>query len=84
VGPAADPCRFAAAAGAGAALCGHHRAERTLCADPANRARQVASAWNWACKNVPGWRGQLLERNGLSRAESLDRMSEEYDKLTKI
>jgi hypothetical protein len=41
-----------------------HRTERTLCADPADRARQVASAWNWACQNVPGWPGQPLTRAG--------------------
>jgi integrase len=38
--------------------------ERTLCADPAARARQVAAAWNWACENVPDWPGQKLTRAG--------------------
>ena len=41
-----------------------HRTERTLCADPADRARQVASAWNWACQSVPDWPGQTLTRTG--------------------
>jgi hypothetical protein len=28
-------------------------AERTLCADPGERARQVAATWNWACQRGP-------------------------------
>jgi hypothetical protein len=38
--------------------------QRTLCADAAARARQVASAWNWACQNLPDWPGKLLTRSG--------------------
>lgn len=51
-----------------------HRTERTLCADPADRARQVASAWNWACQNVPGWPGQRLTRTSCA-----DRYSFPFD-----
>lgn len=36
--------------------------QRTLCADAAERARQVAKAWNWACQRVPDWPGALLTR----------------------
>jgi integrase len=34
--------------------------ERTLCSDPADRARQVTATWNWACEHVPGWPEQRL------------------------
>jgi integrase len=46
-------------------------AARTLCADPAARARQVASTWNWACQHVPDWPGRLLIRTGRSDRYSL-------------
>lgn len=36
--------------------------DRTICADPAKRALQVAKAWNWACQHLPEWPGQLLNR----------------------
>ncbi len=37
-------------------------ATRTLCADPAARACQAATNWNWACQTVPHWPGQPLIR----------------------
>ncbi len=37
-----------------------HCATRTLCRDPAARARQVATTWNWAHQHVPNWPGQPL------------------------
>ena len=37
-------------------------ATRTLCADPAARARQAAAAWNWAHQHVADWPGELLIR----------------------
>ncbi len=56
--------RIAPAAADGTTLQAYktYLAERTLCPDPADRARQIASAWNWACQNVPGWPGQPLVR----------------------
>ncbi len=38
-------------------------ATRTLCADPAARARLVAATWNWAGLNIPDWPGQPLIRS---------------------
>lgn len=37
-------------------------ARRTLCSDPAARARHVASTWNWACQRLPSWPGKPLIR----------------------
>ena len=37
-------------------------ATRTLCKDPAERARKVASNWNWAREHVPGWPAVRLTR----------------------
>ncbi len=37
-----------------------HCAERTLCADPAKRTRQVLATWNWARHHAPGWPGKLV------------------------
>ena len=34
--------------------------ERTLCEDPAARARRVTSSWNWACKERPTWPGKPI------------------------
>lgn len=34
--------------------------ERTLCDDATARACLVASAWNWACKDVPAWPGKPI------------------------
>lgn len=44
-------------------------AERTLCGDPGQRARQVAAAWNWARQHVPEWRGATT----LSRPKAASR-----------
>ena len=40
----------------------HHRCEQqTICRDAGQRARQVATVWNWAAKNVPEWPDVPLE-----------------------
>ena len=35
---------------------------QTLGHDPAGRARQTASGWNWAAKHIPGWPAATLAR----------------------
>lgn len=35
-------------------------AQHTLCADPVERVRQVAAAWNWARQHVADWPGQAV------------------------
>ena len=46
-------------------------AERTLCANPARRARLLLATWNWACQHLPSWPGCRVDPPPRSTGYSL-------------
>lgn len=44
-----------------------HLATETICDGTKERARRVASNWNWARKHIPGWPAVELRRPGMRR-----------------